>query len=482
LITATTPGAQYNTVRIELQSVAGLGNAANAAYDPNTGRLTIQVDSANQTTLAALTAAVNGTGLFTATGDNSAGEVLNPAATVIGADAGIISGDTGNSGGDPGTIFVYVERDQTTAANVVAALQADPGIASRFTARLDSSAANAGSGIVNLAATATTAGGSGEAFDRGSGLQVIVGDTQHTITFNDAVTVEDLLNTLNGSPAGLLAQINAAGTGIDVRTRVSGVDFQIGENGGTTAAQLGVRSLTRESLLSELNHGRGVHTADGTDFTITRSDGVALDLDVSSAFTVGDVIDLINNHPSNLDPATAVVARLTAVGNGIELVDPNPVVGQPLTISRSIQSEAALDLGFIAAGEFDAIADPATNTLLADDVNPREAAGVFNTLRRMIDAIESGEDRAINRAIGLLDEDLNRVTLARGDLGSRQRTFDILESRHQDEDIELRRVLSEEIEADLVETLSNLAARQTALEASLRQSASILRISLLDYL
>jgi flagellin-like hook-associated protein FlgL len=459
-----------------------LGNAANATYDANTRRLTIQVDAANQTTVAALTAAVDATGLFTATEDNSAGETLNPAATVLGADAGIIAGATGNSGGSADTIFVYVERDQSTAADVVAALQSDPTVSARFDARLASSAAGAGSGIVNLDATAVTAGGAGEAFDRDAGLRVVVGDAAYTINFADAVTVEDLLNTLNGSPAGLLAQINAAGDGIDIRSRVSGADFHIGENGGTTAEQLGVRSLTRESPLSQLNHGRGVHTADGTDFVIRRSDGVELEIDISSAFTVGDVIDLINNHPDNQNPATAVVARLTAVGNGIELVDPNPVVTDPLTISRSVLSEAALDLGFIAAGQFQASADPAGNTLTATDVNPREAAGAFNTLMRLSEAVLAGDGRAISRAVELLDADLDRVTLSRGEIGSRQRTLDVLQSRLEDEDIELRRVLSEEIEADLVETLSNLTARQTALEASLRQSATILRTSLLDYL
>jgi flagellin-like hook-associated protein FlgL len=482
VIAATTPGTQYNNVRVELQTVAGLGNAANASYDANTRRLTIQIDSANQTTLAALTAAVDATGLFTATGDNSAGEGFNPAAAVLAADAGVITGDTGNSGGAANTIFVHVERDASTAADVLAALQADPAIAARFDSRLASSVAGAGSGIVNLAATAVASGGAGEALDRDAGLRVVVGDTTHTIRFSDDVTIEDFLNTLNGSPAGLLAQINAAGTGIDIRTRVSGADFSIGENGGVTAAQLGVRSLTRESLLSELNHGRGVHTADGTDFTILRSDGVELEIDISSAFTVGDVIDLINNHPDNQNPATAVVARLTAVGNGIELVDPNPVVSDPLTITRSTLSEAALDLGLIPSGEFEAAADPGTNTLTGVDVNSREAAGAFNTLLRLTEAVMAGDDREITRAVELLDLDLDRVTLARGELGSRQRTLDVLETRLQDEDIELRRVLSEEIEADLVETLSNLTARQTALEASLQQSASILRTSLLDYL
>ena len=42
---------------------------------------------------------------------------------------------------------------------------------------------------------------------------------------------------INGSAAGLSAEVNADGSGIDVRSRLSGVDFAIGENGGQTATR-----------------------------------------------------------------------------------------------------------------------------------------------------------------------------------------------------------------------------------------------------
>ena len=72
------------------------------------------------------------------------------------------------------------------------------------------------------------------------------------------MTIEDLLNAINGSGADVLASINAAGTGIDVRSRLSGAEFSIGENGGTTATQLGIRTLTESTALAALNHGAGV--------------------------------------------------------------------------------------------------------------------------------------------------------------------------------------------------------------------------------
>jgi flagellin-like hook-associated protein FlgL len=484
LISATAAGTALNNVRITLQRTAGLGNSANAVYDAASKTLTIQVDDANQTTLGALAAAVDGTGLFTVSGDNSNGETLDLNATVIAADAGVITGNTGNSGGEARTIFVHVKKNQTTAANVVAALQADAAVAAEFDIRLDGkdAASAEGAGLVTLETSAVTGGGSGEAFDRDAGLRVVVGDAIHVINFTEARTVEDLLNTLNGSAAGLLAQINARGDGIDIRTRVSGANFQIGENGGVTASQLGVRTFTRDTTLVSLNHGRGVHTAEGTDLVVRRSDGVELEIDLTGAVTIGDVLDRINTHPDNQDPLTAVTARLPAVGNGIELVDANPVVDQPLTVLRTTLSEAALDLGFLSAGQTEAVADAGSNVLAGGDVNPHEAAGAFNSLARLTDALLTNDLREIVRAVGLIEQDLERVVFSRGDLGARQRSMEILEFRHQDEEVELRRTLSEEIDADLVKTISDLTARQTSLEASMRQAANTLRTSLLDFL
>ena len=54
----------------------------------------------------------------------------------------------------------------------------------------------------------------------------------------------------------------------------------IAENGGTTAADLGVRSLAASTPLSELNGGKGVRTVAGADFKVTRTDGTSFTVDV----------------------------------------------------------------------------------------------------------------------------------------------------------------------------------------------------------
>ena len=372
------------------------------------------------------------------------------------------------------TLEIDICPGSTRAATVVEAIND----LSAFTARLDDERdpGNDGSGIVDFAATAVTAGGSGTVLDQTSGVQVVNKGKTYTITFEEAETVEDLLNILNGSEAGLLATVNAEGTGLDVRSRVSGADFAIGENGGTTATQLGIRTLTRGTLLAELNYGLGVQTGDGAEFAIRRRDGVTFDVDISSAITLGDVLDLINNHPDNV--GNPVVARLPDFGNGIELYDANAAGAEELAVLRRAGA-AAWDLGLIPRGQTQATA---AERLCGSDPNPQETKSVFNTLLRLIDGLADDDLAKIERAAGMLEEDYAQLSLVRADLGTRSRTLEVIRERADTEDVEIRASLSGEIDADMVEVISELAARQATLQASLQTIARTVQLTLLDYL
>jgi flagellar hook-associated protein 3 FlgL len=320
--------------------------------------------------------------------------------------------------------------------------------------------------------------------DLASGLQIGQGANTYTIDFSGAQTVEDLLNAINGSGANVLAQIDPAGDRISIRSRLSGVDFSIGENGGTTAADLGVRSLTAATNLSQLNYGRGIETAPGTDFTIRRKDGVALDIDVDGATTIADVLDLINNHPLNLAPATRVDARLAASGNGIELFDGNLAGTGTLQVEKAFLSQAAIDLGLVPPGQSVATATTgvAGDTLVGADNSRLEVAGVFNSLLRLYDAVAASDVGGIERAVARMDEDYQRANFARAEAGARGRSLDALETRLEDEDVQLQSALSDEIDTDLADAIARLTAQQAALEATLRLTAQTFQMSLFDFL
>ncbi len=63
-----------------------------------------------------------------------------------------------------------------------------------------------------------------------------------------------------------------------------------------------------------------------------------------------------------------------------------------------------------------------------------------------------------------------------------QQGLDAVGARLDDEGVELQRALSDEIDADLLEAISNMTARQAALQASLQLTSRVFQLTLLDYL
>jgi len=382
------------------------------------------------------------------------------------------------------TFTVNIDSGSTTANQVLIALNNDATFSADFNATLETETqANTGNGAFTLATVGTTANGSGQEFDKANGLTITNGNQTYTIDLSSAVTVEDLLNRLNNSDANVLATLNAGKNGIDLRSRLSGADFSIGENGGTTASQLGVRTFGTTTRLADLNHGNGIHSnPNGYDFQIDRRDGTVMKFDTDDAKTIQDVLDLINNHVNNQDPASRVVARLSSVGNGIELVDNG--TGGPLVIEALNNSQAAEELGLLPLGEPRRTANGAgaTLTLTGRDVNPQETNSIFTALIRLRDGLRSNDQNGIARAFGLIDQGSSRVTFSRAEIGARQQGLETLQYRLEDEEIELKDSLSYEINTDLAEAISNMTARQAALQASLQLMAQTSRLTILDYL
>lgn len=388
------------------------------------------------------------------------------------------------------TLTVQVQDGFSTAETVAAAITAAGPFNAAVDYRDSTSFSQAGSSAVDLANFGiVTEGGSGEVLDTASGLVLSNGDQSVTLDISDAQTVEDLLNLINGSGLGFQAEINTSATGINVRSRWSGADLTIGENGGTTATQLGIRSYTGGTRLADFNRGIGVPTAEDAtadDLLITARDGTQLSINLSTAETVQDVIDLINNNSANNAGTTAVLARLSVTGNGIELVDSSTATTGDLIVAAVEGSQAAEYLGFVPSGQ----SQSSTNTLDGDgnyvlgseDRHTLEVDSVFNTLIRLRTALEQGDVEEIGRSLERLDEDLTRTNFAVAEIGIRLQSLEITNIKLQDENVQLKSALSEDFDVDLVEAISNLTARQYALEASLRTAATLLQISVLNFI
>ncbi len=382
------------------------------------------------------------------------------------------------------TLTFRIDEGATLGTDIVAALAADVAASADFQATVDirdaSGTGLAGSGAISATATATTSGGSGSVLDS-TGIQVSNGGKTFNLSFAGADTVEDVLNILNVSDADLLAEINTDGTRINIRSRLSGADFSIGELGGTTATQLGIRTFTDQTKLADLNHDLGVHTITGTDFTIQRNDGTLLNIDVSTATTINDVINLINTA------AGTTLAQLAAVGNGIELIDNSASAPGPITINvqRPLASLAAVHLGLIPKGATQSdpsVASGGGQVLTGADVNPLKVDGIFDSLIRLRQALVDNDVIGIGNAHNSLDDAATQLDFARSEIGSRLQRLDVVQERLAFEQVELQSALSLEIDTDFTEAISEMTARQFAFQASLQTSASILQITLLNFL
>jgi flagellar hook-associated protein 3 FlgL len=310
----------------------------------------------------------------------------------------------------------------------------------------------------------------GAGIDATHGIIITNGSITKTVTFGSATTVQNLLNDINNSGANVLAQINSAGTGINILNTVQGTNLTIGENGGTTAADLGVRTFSPSTPVSELNGGQGVGlAASGADFQITNSAGASFSVTLSGAQTVQDVINKINAAATG----TNVTASFSTTGNGIVLTDTSGGSGN-LTVTAQNSSTAAADLG---------LSSPALNNVVTgSDVNPVASGGLFSDLNNLASALAANDPAKITAAATALQADQSRVQLVRGSVGAQEQQVQDMQSSLQDEQTSVQSLMAQLQDTNMPSAITQYTTLQTALQASLQTSAYALSLSLLNFL
>ena len=314
--------------------------------------------------------------------------------------------------------------------------------------------------------------GAGAGIDLSSGIRITNGSEQAVVTFDGVATIEDVLNRINQSGTGVLAQIADDGASIEVRNRVSGADLHIEENGGDVAHALGIRTMHEGTRLAALNDGQGLHTVDGDDFRISLADGTTVDVDLDQVDiengTLQDVLALINAAGGG-----ALTASLRQSGNGI-LIEDNTAGSGQLHIERLNVSPAidGLGLDVVATG----------NQLVGDDVNPVKVNSAFTALLELNAALHGDDTRDISAAAQRLFGNLEHLQEQQGAMAAQAAT--VLErTDRMDNEMTAARVLQSDIrDVDFTEALVRFQSVQTALEANYATSSRIMRLSLFDYL
>lgn len=316
----------------------------------------------------------------------------------------------------------------------------------------------------------------GAAVDFASGLTLTQGQQTVTVDFSGATTVQDLQNAISDLDLGLRLDVAEGGQGLEIISTVAGLEFSVGENGGTTATDLGIHSLNGDTRLTDLRQGNGLLTQEGEDdLQISLHDGTSFTVNLDAATTVAEVVGLV-------DAAAAAAGVLPgdftlgvpAVGTGLIATD-NTAGGGEFAITNAGGSHAAEHLGLLAnAG--------AASTIIGTDTATRRIDNAFTDLIILRDSLKNNDESGITLASSQLEDDIDSVVSARAIVGVQAKRLEETRLRHEDQTLQEKSVLSSLKDADLTDVVSRYQQLQLQLQASLQTSAQIQQLSLLDFL
>ena len=308
-------------------------------------------------------------------------ELINGAAADAGSTLAASLSDEGLNITPGNTAVTITDRSSGVVAGSL-------GIRTRFATTDVIEGASLGARLTRLTSVADMAFGVG--IDLDSGIIMTNGTSSVTLDFSTAETVQDIINEINNGGVAARARINDEGTGIDVFNLLSGSSLTIGENGGTTATDLGIRTLNVDTPLSRLHAGAGVDAIIGKDdIRIVAKNGDEIFVNLDGARTIGDVIDSINAAAT--DAAVNLTADLTTTGNGIRLTD-STGGGGALSVENVGLSLAATQLGLVGSAE------PSESELIGSDSNPIRTDGIPTALIDLDKALRHDDTLAISNA------------------------------------------------------------------------------------
>lgn len=241
------------------------------------------------------------------------------------------------------TLQFNIDAGNSRAVHVINALNNDATASQVFTAA--TSASGDGTGVVDVADTATTSGGA--------------------IAYNNETTIGDVIATINAvDPAKLQARISSAGDSIELVDLTAGAStFSVTSLfGGSVAEGLGLTNAAaggvisgerrlgglKTVLLDSLAGGFGLGQLGTLD--LTDRSGATANVDLSNAKTLHDVIAAINGA------VVSITARVNDARNGLLLEDTSGGTGN-LIIANSGDSTTTADKLRIATNAISSIAN-----------------------------------------------------------------------------------------------------------------------------
>lgn len=284
-----------------------------------------------------------------------------------------------------------------------------------------------------------------------------------SISVNATDTMAALISRINAAGVNVTASINSSASGLQLTDTNSTISqsLTVSEvSGGSTAIELGILgkrdgtlsgsdlnpAMTTSTPISSLLGGSGLTLNDINIVNGAASGTVTL----SSATTINDVLSLINNAGLN------VTASINSAGNALQITSND---SSTVAVVRNVGTDETAESLGLGGGR-----------------------NIFSTLYKLRDAFRKDDTNAILASLDNLDSSLASINNSRAIIGASLSRVDNSDFVHEQSIVDQSQQLSGIEDADIVESASELANLEFALQATLSSTAQILQPTLLDFL
>ena len=287
--------------------------------------------------------------------------------------------------------------------------------------------------------------------------------TTGTVTVTSTDTVADLISKINSLSGNVTASLNENRSGLQLTdgSKVISQALTVAEvSGGKTAKMLGILGqrdgnisgsnlnpiVTSSTLISDLKDGNGLILNQ-----ISISNGAASGtVTLSSAETIGDIINLINASSLN------VTASINSVGNSLLVNSKNSTT---VAIVKNIDTDETAEALGLGGGK-----------------------NVFTTLYKLRDALRNNDSLAIQASLENLGSTQISINNNRAIVGAKLSGVESKVNFHDKNKLNILAQLSNIEDVDAIKSISDLANLEFALQATLSATAKVLQPTLMDFL
>jgi len=215
-------------------------------------------------------------------------------------------------------------------------------------------------------------------------------------------------------------------------------------------------------------------------FDIKLGDGSAITIKISHG-NYATIDDFTQALQSAIDSELALRGKVKVANNGTSIsfyselpITILPSTGSGLLSSASASSSESMDsLGFNTAKK---------GVFIGDRVESGSATQLLGVIDQLIKDLNSNNSEGIEKALSRLDAHIGNINSVRAEIGVKTNRLELTLNRIEDDNVNLRGLLSKNEDIDMAETIMNLQMQQNVYNAALSVGAKIISLSLVDFI